>query len=213
MSIPQRVIPLSPSHAPTVALSLAAAFLPDPVLGLHLFRQDAYKASGAALFFANILSTHYATPAQQQLCSVAPAPVGGGAVGAALWQPPGAPQGLPLSAMLRMFAVAPSVFGFTRVLRALRVGMAVDAVHPPTRHYYLAFLGVDPAWQGKGLGRALLQPVLERADAEGEDCYLENSNAANTKFYESCGFAVVREVELPGGGPRVQCMLRKPQKV
>ena len=41
-------------------------------------------------------------------------------VGAALWQAPGAPQGLPLPAMLRMALIAPSVFGLGGVLRALR---------------------------------------------------------------------------------------------
>lgn len=193
-------------------LALSSAFLSDPVLGSFLFRQDAYKASGAALFFANILASHYATPSQQQLCTVAPAPSGGGVVGAALWQPPGAPQGLPLGAMLRMLLIAPGAFGLTRVVRALRAGMAVDAAHPATPHYYLAFLGVDPAWQGKGLGGELLAPVLARADGEGVECYLENSSPSNTAFYQRAGFEVVAEVKLPGGGPTVQCMTRKPRK-
>ncbi|MEJ5223720.1 MAG: GNAT family N-acetyltransferase [Anaerolineales bacterium] len=37
----------------------------------------------------------------------------------------------------------------------------------PGPHWYLVVLGVEPAHQGRGLGRALLQPVLARADAGG----------------------------------------------
>ena len=208
---PGSVVPLGASHAHAAPLVLASAFLDDPVLGRHLFRQDAFKASGAALFFAHLLHAQgFAAAGVSHVHEGA----GGAVQGCALWQAPGAPQGLPLPAMLRMLLIAPSVFGFGGVLRALRTGAAVDAAHPHTRHYYLAFLGVLPSAQGKGIGAALLRPVLARADAEGVPCYLENSNAANLPFYSRAGFRVVREVTVgstAAGEPvKVYCMQREP---
>ena len=206
------MVPLGASHAHAVPLVLASAFLDDPVLGRYLLRQDDYKASGAALFFAHLLRAQgYAAGG---VSHVHEGP-GGAVQGAALWQAPGAPQGLPLPAMLRMALIAPSVFGLGGVLRALRAGAAVDDAHPHTRHYYLAFLGVLPSAQGRGIGAALLQPVLARADAEGVPCYLENSSAANLPFYARAGFAVTREVAVGrsalGEPVVVYCMQREPR--
>jgi GNAT superfamily N-acetyltransferase len=58
-------------------------------------------------------------------------------------------------------------------------------------HWYLALLGVCPRSQRQGIGRALLTPVLERADQEGLPCYLETFVADNVPFYEHRGFRVV----------------------
>jgi ribosomal protein S18 acetylase RimI-like enzyme len=189
------IVPLHGSHHSEAALCLAAAFLEDPVLGRLLFRQDAYKCSGAALFFAHLLDTHYRGGAHS--CYIAQGPRGG-VQGVCLWQPPGAAQGLPLWAMLRMALVAPSIFGLSRTWRALRTGALVDEEHERQtyRHYYLAFLGVAPTYQGQGAGSALLAPVLKRADAEGVACYLENSNPANLPFYERAGFKTVKEIAV-----------------
>ena len=209
------VVPYSAqSHAHATALTLASAFLDDPILGQHLFRADGYKASGAALYFSYMLQAHFAAPATTAHVMEGP---GGAVQGAALWQPPGAPQGLPLGQMLRMALVAPSIFGLSRTLRALATGAAVDAAHPTKPHYYLAYLGVNPALQGRGIGAALLAPVLARADAERMPCYLENSNARNLPFYGRAGFRTVRELKVGAtalGEPLIiYCMERAPQGV
>ena len=208
------VVPYSKqSHAHAAALTLASAFLDDPILGQHLFRADCYKASGAALYFSYMLQAHFSAAATAHVMEGP----GGAVQGAALWQPPGAPQGLPLGHMLRMALVAPSIFGFSRTLRALATGAAVDGAHPAKPHYYLAYLGVHPALQGRGIGAALLAPVLARADAERMPCYLENSNARNLPFYERAGFRTVRELRVGAstlGEPRIiYCMERAPQGV
>jgi ribosomal protein S18 acetylase RimI-like enzyme len=52
-----------------------------------------------------------------------------------------------------------------------------------TTHWYLAFIGVDPNHQGKGVGSALMKPMLNRAQAEGLPCYLETFLARNLAFY------------------------------
>ncbi|MYY80274.1 MULTISPECIES: GNAT family N-acetyltransferase [unclassified Streptomyces] len=76
--------------------------------------------------------------------------------------------------------------------------------------WFLATVGVDPDEQGKGLGRAVLEPGLEAADRAGFPCFLETSTEQNVAFYERLGFTVTADVPLPGDGPRTWCMLRKP---
>jgi GNAT superfamily N-acetyltransferase len=59
-------------------------------------------------------------------------------------------------------------------------------------HWYLELLGVAPQRQGQGIGKALLLPLLQRADAEGLPCYLETFTERNIPFYESNGFQVAQ---------------------
>jgi ribosomal-protein-alanine N-acetyltransferase len=54
-------------------------------------------------------------------------------------------------------------------------------------------IGVDPAWQGRGLGRALLDGLLAAADGIGATTYLEvrTDNAPAQGLYRATGFEVV----------------------
>ena len=52
--------------------------------------------------------------------------------------------------------------------------------------------------QGRGVGSALLEPALARADGEGMPCYLETQKEENLSFYARHGFAV-RDTALPVG--------------
>jgi ribosomal protein S18 acetylase RimI-like enzyme len=81
--------------------------------------------------------------------------------------------------------------------------------HPDEPHWYLPFIGVDPARQGRGLGSALLQPVLAECDATHLPAYLESSNPRNQPFYERHGFQAVGEIRV-GECPPVVPMLRRP---
>ena len=77
----------------------------------------------------------------------------------------------------------------------------INSMHPSEPHWYLATLGTDPDFQGKGIGSSLLRPVLDHCDAEGWPAYLESSKERNIPFYFRHGFTVVREVPLPVAGP------------
>ena len=75
-------------HERASALTLASAFLEDPILGQYLFRQDSYKASGAAAFFCNMLSTQL-TGSGSSLRYVSVGSRSSQVEGVALWQAPG----------------------------------------------------------------------------------------------------------------------------
>jgi GNAT superfamily N-acetyltransferase len=79
--------------------------------------------------------------------------------------------------------------------------------HPHEPHWYLPFVGVEPARQGQGLGAAVLQPVLAECDATGLPAYLESTNPRNQAFYERHGFAPLGKIKR-GECPPIVPMLR-----
>ena len=54
--------------------------------------------------------------------------------------------------------------------------------------WYLSILGIHPEQQNKGLGQKLLTPVLEEADKQGLDTFLETFTPRNMSFYERLGY-------------------------
>jgi len=129
--------------------------------------------------------------------------------GAALWLPPKrwrttAREDLQLMRPL----VHPRLL--SRVPLVVRGLTGVEKIHPHEPHWYLAILGTDPAAQGRGIGSALLQPVLDRCDEDGIGAYLESSKEANIAFYARHGFRVTAEHDLPRG-PRIWLMWRDPR--
>jgi ribosomal protein S18 acetylase RimI-like enzyme len=68
---------------------------------------------------------------------------------------------------------------------------------------YLWVLGVDPAVQGRGLGRAALEAALTAMMRTGHDrCLLRTDDEANVDWYARQGFEVVERLDdLPSGLP------------
>jgi ribosomal protein S18 acetylase RimI-like enzyme len=100
--------------------------------------------------------------------------------------------------------------------RALRKFLMMDRYmsrrHPRERHYYLFVLGVEPAMQGRGLGRALLNALNARADRAGVACYLETDRESAMRLYKSVGYEVVTDETVPGMGTlRMWTMRRAPR--
>jgi GNAT superfamily N-acetyltransferase len=79
--------------------------------------------------------------------------------------------------------------------------------HPHEAHFYLAFIAVAPRLQGLGLGGAILEATVKRADAAGMPAYLENSNPKNTRLYERSGFVAGKNI-APNGAPALVGMWR-----
>ena len=70
-------------------------------------------------------------------------------------------------------------------------------------------IAVSPEWQGKGVGKRLLERGIEKADKKGLDCWLNASEAA-VRFFEGFGWEPVGYVEVDlGEGEKervVQCV-------
>lgn len=126
--------------------------------------------------------------------------------GAALWVPPRATH---KPAMRLLFMARMAVILRCRSLRGLRAAIAVEAQHFAKPHWYLAVLGTAPEHRGKGVGAALMNPILRRCDQEGLAAYLESSNLENIPLYQRHGFRVTGEIVL-SGGPTLWPMLREP---
>jgi len=85
-------------------------------------------------------------------------------------------------------------WGGTR--RALELTDTLARNHPPQRHLYLNFLGVDPDHQGKHYGIALLDALRDLAEQRTDfaGVYLETATPANVPYYSSHGYEVVGEI-------------------
>ncbi|HYZ98521.1 MAG TPA: GNAT family N-acetyltransferase, partial [Acidimicrobiales bacterium] len=119
--------------------------------------------------------------------------------GAAFWDPPGrwrlSWRDIVRTAPVMLTAVGP------RLPRAIGALDLIERAHPREHHWYLAVLGTDPPHQGKGIGAALVDPVLAGCDREGLGAYLESSKEQNIPYYQRFGFAVTGQIDLPGGPP------------
>jgi GNAT superfamily N-acetyltransferase len=122
-----------------------------------------------------------------------------GQPGAAFWEPPEHWRAT-WPAILRAAPMIVTTIG-PRIPRALRGIDVMDRSHPRAPHWYLAVVGTDPPERGRGVGAALLEPVLRRCDAEGIGAYLESSKPENIPWYERFGFRVTGRIDLPGGPP------------
>ena len=95
----------------------------------------------------------------------------------------------------------------TRKDEVLAVFEAMDQSHPHEECWYLPLIGVDPAYQGNGLGSVLMKHVLNIIDQKGLPAYLESSNPQNISLYERHGFEVIDRIQI-ASSPPVHPMLR-----
>lgn len=132
----------------------------------------------------------------------------GDVVGGALWLL--ADQAVPAATWAEVAAVEAELMG-DRHANALSAAAATRHLRPTTPHHLLASLGVLPSEQGRGIGTALVAPVLARADRGRVDTYVETSSERNLRLYGRLGFCVTDEVQLADGGPPVWALIRHPR--
>jgi GNAT superfamily N-acetyltransferase len=189
----------TPDDVPALARSLARAFYEDPVFGWML-PDPGDRLRRAERGFAFYLRKVYLPHEECYTLE------GGG--GGALWLPPGKWH----LGLLEQLRLAPGMIAATgRRLPWIMMALAtVESNHPKAGHEYLAFVGLEPELQGKGLGTALLRPVIERCDRDGVPAYLEASSPRSRTCYLRQGFEVTEEFEFPRGGPPSWRMWREP---
>lgn len=200
-----QVVPLPRSQIRDAGRVLARAFHDDPYWSWVLPRES--KRSQVLPWFMEVWTRYCHKHGEAHTTSDK-------VEGAALWTPPGKYPLSNVGVMLAGMISLPFKFGWPGFARMMTSLNYVEQFHKrdvPPRHWYLSTLGIDPPRQGKGIGSALIQPVLARADAEALTCYLETEKARNVPFYQRHGFEVVVEDDLPKDGPHFWTMKRAPR--
>jgi GNAT superfamily N-acetyltransferase len=181
-----------------IARSLTDAFVDDPVM--HWFFPD---ARGRRKRIERVFRMRVGGLLKQDEVYVTD-----DHAGAAVWAQPERWEMPPLEGMRFVLGLLPLVR--TRIGTLAEGWAMIDRLHPREPHWYLAILGTEPDSQGRGIGSALLRPVLEDCDRNEVPAYLESSKEANLDFYGRHGFRVTGTLDLPDG-PRVWSMWRDPR--
>ncbi|MQA63279.1 MAG: GNAT family N-acetyltransferase [Actinophytocola sp.] len=189
----------SPEQRAAVARTLARAFEDDPILTWMLHTSPGRQRI-LQRFFDLGLRTLWLP---QDECYTTER-----VAGAAVWELPGQWK-TGIGTRLRLLPAMTSILG-RHLPRAMRSLTVMESHHPTEPHYYLPLIGVDPDWQGQGIGSALLRPMLDRCDAEAMPAYLEASSERNRALYQRNGFVGTGEITLGKDAPPMWPMWREP---
>ncbi len=180
--------------------NLVRAFEGDPAAN-WIIRQDKKRADAFNIWF------------RLWLCKISlphdEVYVADDCIGGALWHPPGTLD----IGFVERFMLLPDIIraiSIRGIRRFVAFMTALEKVHPKEKHFYLQILGVNPDHQGKGVGSALLKPVLHICDREGCGAYLETSKEKNLVFYGRHGFVANNQVDPGPGAPLIWTMWRDP---
>jgi GNAT superfamily N-acetyltransferase len=179
------------ADVPELSHALAAAFDDDPIMDWMLPRSLRNRSRRLQSFHALALRKIHLPNDEVYTTD--------GLEAGAEWDPPGHWRLGPVQQMLLLPSFIRTLG--TRLPAVLQGLTLIEKKHPREPHFYLGILGTDPQHQGKGLGSALLKPVLDRCDAEGMPAYLESSKESNIPFYNRHGFEVTDTLHMPKGPP------------
>jgi ribosomal protein S18 acetylase RimI-like enzyme len=199
------VRPATPDDVDRLARIAAEGFYDDPVLG-WVFRDDARRLGQLTFAMAGLVGDMLPDRGSVHLV---------GEVCAAFWRDPTFEHGRTTAERVgdeieKAAEEQPMPFAPDELERLGILGEAMMRHHPHEPHWYLNVVSTIPSHQGRGLGTAVLQPVLERCDAEGTRAYLESSNPRNLTLYRRNGFVEAGEIPLPDG-PSLITMWREPR--
>lgn len=189
------VIRLGPQHRAAAVTTLAQAFQDDPALA-WLIPDPAARQARLPRFMGLVFDDHVrfgwmlGSPDLEAVT---------------LWRAPGAMhrhQPIWHPGALRYVPVFRSRLG-----HAIRVDDTIRA-HLPTAPdwFYLKYAGVRPRSQGNGLGGRVIRAGLAEATLLGVPTILETATPSNVGLYQSLGFAVRSEWQVPRGGPQFWTM-------
>ncbi len=80
--------------------------------------------------------------------------------------------------------------------RFLYSGSVMAANDLPEKHWHVGPVGVEPGFQGMGIGRSVMQLLCDRFDERRELAWLETDKPENIRFYGGLGFEVAEEVPM-----------------
>jgi len=175
-----------------VIATIVSAFIEDPV-ERWLFPEPFQYLTHFPTFVAAFGGAAFA---QQSVWTL------GEFAAAAVWIPPGGEADAETIVAVLRESVSPSQHADT-----FAVLEQMDEAHPSYPHWYLPWLGVDPAYRGAGLGGQLLTRCLQIVDDDHMPAFLETPNPRTISFYERHGFQVT-SVAQAGACPPVTSMVR-----
>jgi GNAT superfamily N-acetyltransferase len=181
----------------------ARAFHHDPFF-VFLDPRGVTRARGLALFWRASLAalgpTTQLTGARDQ---------DGRLLGVAAVVPPGGyPPPIPNQLRQAFGAARALILHPPGLAHGTRYLTAVEHAHPREPLWYLFLLVVDPLVQRTGLGTRLQQEMLDTADRDGLDCYLETQKPENIPYYRRFGYEVDQELRPVPAGPPLWTMRR-----
>lgn len=183
-----------------VVETLTLAFSGDAIVRF-LFPDDETWLDRAARFFGHYFDVRLAG-GEVFVCG------DGGVAGVSLWNPPGGNRRGHGFVDEHWQRTVVAVIDPDEVARYETFKKVLEAMTPEEPHWYLGLLGTDPARQRTGVARALLTPMLARADAERLPVFLETGMTRNVAIYERFGFETIADAVVPNG-PRVWGLLRR----
>ena len=125
-------------------------------------------------------------------------------LGVSTWQPPGV-HVTPERADRSGYGELRQIMGddaFERFARALDYLSNVHAKGLPEACWYLSMIGVAPERRGCGIGRALVESILNQADSASLPICLDTAQPRVAPFFRRLGFRPVIETVDPASGVR-----------
>ena len=220
---------LDPSEVATAAAVLARAFAEEPAKRALFGGESATRA----IFADPSVRTRFAEAAARgrlraalPYAAVHVADLEGTIAGVAMWYPPGVEPGALPSRVLVSTLLTPGTHVLSllahvgaslwrdrsavrRILAARSSAVAQAALDPS---WYLAVLGTDPQFRGRGVARKLLERTLERCDVEGLPAWLETTEDSNVPLYERFGFETFADIAGGRVLPSLWLMHRAPRR-
>lgn len=199
-----KIVHLQPADLHAAAAALAKAFQDDP-LQSYVFPDPKERAANSPAHFSPLVAYGLRFG---RVFTTEPVPLG-----VSIWLPPDGWEVTPERAAEAGLDRLPVLIGQANSDRFFSVLSHADAFHKQDvqpAHWYTMILGVAPEGQGRGLGRALMQPILTVAAEDGLPCYLETAQPSNISFYKHLGFRVVRESMEPTSKLKLWTFRRDP---
>ena len=187
-----------PSDTLPLSQSLARAFYTDPVFTYFL-----PNASTRLKRLEKVMAVLFKLGLPHKSCYVTD-----NYESVTLWRPPDE-WDVPVWAYITNGPALLSAFG-GNVFRVMATMDMMEKSHPHEPHWYLQTIGTDPVFQGKGYGGVIMRDRLAAVDAAHMPCYLESSKDTNIPIYQSFGFELTGEMQIPAG-PKIWPMWRKPR--
>ena len=135
--------------------------------------------------------------------------------GVAMLIPAGIPKKTFAAFSFTAFARLLFTYKFKTIMRLMTLAKYMMKIHKriiPRQHYYLSIIGVNPKYQGQGIGKKLLLSINNAMDQKQMPIYLETQNKKNVSIYNKYGFQVVHKERMePVLKNEFYFMLREPQ--